>query len=277
MVDRPAPEPILGRPRPGVTWRGEPEKHRTLRIYTPTRNAMTEPSLTIIVPVHNESGFMGPALDRMRQEVDANSTDYRIILVENGSTDTTYAEAVVEAGSDPRLDVIRLPVADYGLAIRTGMEAAGSRGWLVVFDIDYYSGAFIRTVTELADCNDVVIGSKRAPGSQDRRPRIRRLATTVFNFLLRTVVGSNLSDTHGMKAIRASTAQQLLPDVRLTNDLFDTELILRAERAGYRIAEVPVVVEELREARSSLLRRVPRTLRGLALLRRGLRERNADR
>ena len=232
---------------------------------------MSKPSVTIIIPVHNESGFMRPALNRIRGQVDAVSTDYRIILVENGSTDATYAEAAAEAESDPRVEAIRLPVADYGMAIRTGLEAAGTEGWLVVFDIDYYSGQFVGQVIEMAEQHDAIIGSKRAPGSQDRRPWIRRLATRVFNFLLRTVVGSSLSDTHGIKAIRASTAHQLLPDVQSTKDLFDTELILRAERAGYRIAEVPVVVEELRETRSSLLRRVPRTLRGLAVLRRSLR------
>ena len=124
---------------------------------------------------------------------------------------------------------------------------------------------------EQAARSDVVIGSKRAAGSLDRRPWSRRLATRVFNFLLRTVAGSGVSDTHGMKAIRASVARDLLPHVRLTKDLFDTELLLRAERAGYRIEEVPAVVEELREARSSLLRRVPRTLRGLVTLRRTLR------
>ncbi len=234
--------------------------------------AMTEPPVTIIIPVHNESGFMRPALAGLREQVGALSTDYRITLVENGSTDTTLAEAMAESESDPRVKVLSLPVADYGLAIRTGMEAADPEGWLVVFDIDYYSGRFVGQVTELADQHDVIIGSKRAAGSEDRRPWIRRLATRVFNFLLRTVVGSRISDTHGMKAVRASTARQLLPDIRSTKDLFDTELILRAERAGFRIAEVPVVVEELRETRSSLLRRVPRTLRGLVALRRSLGE-----
>ena len=231
---------------------------------------MAAPSFTIVIPVHNESGFMRPALDQIRREVDLVATGYRIILVENGSTDDTYAEAERLAGDDPRLRVLTLAQADYGLAIRTGMEAAGSDGWLVLFDIDYYSGPFLARVCELDGEADVVIASKRAPGSLDRRPWIRRLATRVFNLLLRTVVGSALSDTHGIKALRASVAQELLPAVRSTKDLFDTELILRAERAGYRIAEVPVVVEELREARSSLIRRIPRTLRGLLSLRSNL-------
>src|SRR5690606_41436294 len=50
-------------------------------------------------------------------------------------------------------------------------------------------------------------------------------------------------------------------------DLFDTELVLRAERKGYRIVEVPVNVEETRPVRS-ILKRVPRTLRGLLRIRR---------
>ncbi len=55
----------------------------------------------------------------------------------------------------------------------------------------------------------------------------------------------------------------LAPRVVSREDLFDTELVVRAERAGYRIAEVPVVVVEVRAARSSLVKRVPRTIRGL--------------
>ncbi|MXZ67756.1 MAG: glycosyltransferase [Acidimicrobiia bacterium] len=231
---------------------------------------MTPPQITIIIPVHNEAGFMGSALARIRDQVEAVTPRYRIILVENGSTDRTHIEALSEAASDSRLDVIQIDGADYGLAIRTGMKAAGDLGWLVVFDIDYHSGEFLQRVAEFGGSADVVIASKRAPGSRDRRPWIRRLATRVFNLALRTVVGSGLTDTHGIKALRAPVVQELLPRVRLTEDLFDTELVLRAERAGYRIVEVPITVEELREARSSLLRRVPRTLRGLITLRRSL-------
>ena len=205
---------------------------------------MTPPQITIIIPVHNEAGFMGPALARIREQVEAVTPRYRIILVENGSTDATHAEALSEASSDPRLDVIHIDAADYGLAIRTGMEAAGNLGWLVLFDIDYHSGDFLKRVAELDGSADVVIASKRDPGSRDRRPWIRRLATRVFNLALRAVVGSGLSDTHGIKALRAPVVQALLPRVRLTKDLFDTELVLRAERAGHRIIEVPITVEE---------------------------------
>jgi hypothetical protein len=70
-----------------------------------------------------------------------------------------------------------------------------------------------------------------------------------------------------MKLVRKSVVDAIVPDVISTVDLFDTELVVRAERAGYRIAELPVVVVELRESKSNLLKRVPRTLKGVWAIR----------
>ncbi len=234
---------------------------------------MTGPSFAIIIPIHNEAGFLAPALQKLTSQVDRVAEDYRIILVENGSSDETLAEALDEAERDSRITVLQLPNPDYGLAMRRGMEYTDDRDWLVTFDIDYFSGPFVRQMLASADQADVIIASKRAPGSDDRRPWIRRLGTRVFNFILRRAVGSKVTDTHGIKAFRRSVTEKLLPEVELTQDLFDTELVVRAERDGYRIVEVPIVVEELREARSSYFSRIPRTLRGIRRLRRTLKDR----
>jgi hypothetical protein len=73
-----------------------------------------------------------------------------------------------------------------------------------------------------------------------------------------------------MKAIRRSVIDDIAAQVVSTQDLFDTELVIRAERAGYRIVEVPVTVQEQRDSKSRLLTRVPRTLKGLWQIRRVL-------
>jgi glycosyltransferase involved in cell wall biosynthesis len=232
---------------------------------------MTGSRIAIVIPVYNESGFVGPALAQITAEVEPVAPDYSIILVENGSTDETFSEASEYAETDPRVRVMQSPEPNYGLAMRYGMESVVDQDWIVVFNIDYFSGSFVKEVLGLTDLADVVIASKRAPGSVDKRPFVRRLGTRVFNLILRKAVGSKVSDTHGIKAFRRTTVVQLLGDVQLTQDLFDTELVIRAERAGYRIIEVPIVVEELREARSSLIRRIPRTLMGIRRLRRTLR------
>jgi hypothetical protein len=78
-----------------------------------------------------------------------------------------------------------------------------------------------------------------------------------------------------MKGFRRRLVTELAPQVESTQDLFDTELVIRAERAGYRIVEVPVTVEELRATKSSLVKRVPRTLMGLIRIRSTLRREDA--
>ena len=224
---------------------------------------------SIVVPVYNEADFIPEALPRLVAAMDGLATQYRILLVENGSTDGT-AEIAGTLAPPEKVTVESLPAADYGAAMRHGfLRAEGD--WVVNFDIDYFSAEFIRTVMD-QDGADLVIGSKRDPGSEDNRPLIRRLATRVFNVLLRTILGSHVSDTHGMKAFKKDLVEAIVPHVHSTQDLFDTELVVRAERAGYKITEVPVVVEELRTARSSLVRRVPRTLSGLWRIRRLLAE-----
>ncbi|MFP5332996.1 MAG: glycosyltransferase family 2 protein [Acidimicrobiia bacterium] len=221
------------------------------------------PVLSVVVPVHNEAGFLAYALPALIDAVRSVSADGEILVMENGSTDGTAALATELGGTAVR--VIQLPRPDYGEAMKTGFELASGE-WVVNVDIDYFSADFFRAVLD-SDA-DIVIGSKRDPGSDDRRPLVRRLATAVFNLILRAMFASRVSDTHGMKGFRRPVIETYVPITVSRTDLFDTELVLRAERGGCRIEEVPVVVEELREARSSLFRRVPRTLRGLWRIRR---------
>ncbi|NNF87755.1 MAG: glycosyltransferase family 2 protein [Acidimicrobiia bacterium] len=225
---------------------------------------MTSPSLTIVIPVHNEADFLTHAIERLADALDG--LEFVLYLVENGSTDDTGPEAEALSERFPWLEVLRLPAADYGAALRAGFRQADT-DWMVAFDIDYFSRAFVDDVLERSDQADIILASKRDPEADDRRGLLRRLGTRVFNLLLRGLFGSEVTDTHGMKAINRKVLDDVMPNVKSTEDLFDTELVLRAERAGYRIAEVPAVVEEIRPARSSYLKRVPRTLIGLLKLR----------
>lgn len=224
---------------------------------------------SIVIPVYNEADFLPVGLPRLIGDLDAAGLDYRVLVMENGSRDGTaeIARSVGAGLAHPGVvEVHSLTDPDYGAAMREGFLLAKSE-WVVNFDIDYFSASFLQEVLSLSDSADLVIASKRDRHSEDRRPLLRRLATAVFNLLLRSLFGSSVSDTHGMKAFRRELVEAVVPDVQSRQDLFDTELVLRAERRGYRIVEVPVVVEELRSGRS-LLKRVPRTLRGLWEIRR---------
>jgi hypothetical protein len=69
-----------------------------------------------------------------------------------------------------------------------------------------------------------------------------------------------------MKVMRRQDLLPLVDACQFGADLFDTELVLRAERAGLGVAELPVTVRNTRPPRSSIVRRIPRSLGGLLRL-----------
>jgi glycosyltransferase involved in cell wall biosynthesis len=226
--------------------------------------------LSVVMPAHNEAGYLETAVREVDEGLRARGHEVEILIVENGSSDDTLALAHRLAGTLPAVRVSSRSVADYGAALRDGMFAA--RGDLVVtFDVDYYDLRFVddalALLTRAAPAPAIVVGSKRAPGARDQRPWPRRLVTTVFSLLLRTVFSLSVSDTHGMKAMRRVDVEPILERCRFRTDLFDTELVIRTQRAGLRIAELPVTAQERRPSRTPIWERVPRTLVGMIELR----------
>ena len=231
--------------------------------------------ISVVVPAYNEAALLGSTLRDMVDGLRSVDVPFEVHIVENGSDDGTPAIAARIAAAVPEVEHHTMRVANYGEALRTGLLAA--RGDVaVIFDVDFWDLQFLKHALTVLDASPdpvgpaIVVGSKRAPGSQDDRALARRLATAVFSGLLRAGFGLTVSDTHGMKVLNLTALRPAVTACRNGSDLFDTELVLRAERSGYRVAEVPVSVRELRPARTSIARRVPRTLLGLARLHRSL-------
>jgi glycosyltransferase involved in cell wall biosynthesis len=226
-------------------------------------------SISVVMPAFNEATIIERSLEDLLVGMRAGGERFEIVVVENGSTDDTEDRARKAAAVNPEVRVFHRERADYGDALRQGLlEAAGDI--VVNFDCDYYDLGFvaraIERIREPARPATIVVGSKRAPGADDRRTWSRRMVTATFSTMLRVGFGLKVSDTHGMKALVREPLLPVVARCRYGRDLFDTELILRAERAGLFVAEIPVDVEELRPARTSIVRRIPRTLSGLARL-----------
>ena len=226
------------------------------------------PRLSIVLPARDEANFLE---DTVRAVVDGarDFSPFEVYVVENGSEDDTLTLARRLSVEIAPVRTLTLPRPDYGAALRAGLLAA--RGELVAtFDVDYYDLAFLAAAIERLEGSQppvIVVGSKRARGARDARPWPRRLVTAVFSTILRVGFGLRLSDTHGMKVLQREPVLPLARACRFDRDLFDTELVLRAERAGLGTAEIPVAVEEQRPSRVSIWRRVPRTVVGLVRLR----------
>ena len=225
--------------------------------------------ISVVLAAHNEEGFLATALNDLVEGLRARGVECEIIVVENGSTDATRAEALRVADGAPEVRVLSLPNPDYGAALRAGLLDA--RGQIVVnFDVDYYDLTFMdRAAARLkeADHPAIVVGSKRQEGSVDNRAWPRKLVTLGFTTILRVGFSLSVSDTHGMKAMRKDAVRALAEGCRFRTDLFDTELVIRAERAGLRVVDIPVTVTETRPSRTPIAKRAARTVVGLARMR----------
>jgi glycosyltransferase involved in cell wall biosynthesis len=233
----------------------------------------TEPrAISVVMPAYNEAAFLERTVRDVADGLRSWVRPFEIHVVENGSTDGTRTIALRLANEIPEVSVHWLSAPNYGEAIRTGLLES-SAPVAVLFDVDYYDLGFLKeALTVLDDAEEptgavIVVGSKRAPGARDERSSLRRAATSVFSALLRIGFELEVSDTHGMKVLRRDVLDPLIRQCVFGTDLFDTELIIRAERGGWQDAEVPVTVVERRPARTPVLERVPRTLWGLLKLR----------
>ncbi len=224
------------------------------------------PRISVVIPVHNEAEILRGETLSIVGGLEEQGLDYELLLCENGSTDLTATLADELAAANPRIRVLRSPVADYGEAMRLGM--ARSRGEVVVnFDIDYHDVAFAGRALGLSDRYGIVVGSKMHAESEDRRSPFRQLVSRVFTLTLRVLFDPHIDDTHGVKAFRRDVVDTYLPRVVMGKDLFDTELVVRARRGGVAVTALPIVCEEKRKARSSIVRRIPRSILGLLRLR----------
>ncbi len=230
---------------------------------------MPEMELSVVMPAHNEEELLEKAVHAVVDGLRDRRRAFEVVVVENGSSDRTASIAASLAEEVPEVRSLSSPEPDYGRALRTGFLAA--TGEVVVnFDVDYTDLAFLDAAVAEVTAEGgpvIVVGSKRGAGAQDERAFPRRLVTEVFSLVLRYGFRLRVSDTHGMKAMRRPPLLPVVAACRFGTDLFDTELVLRAERAGLLTAELPVTVEELRPSRTPIARRIPRTVGGLVRLR----------
>jgi glycosyltransferase involved in cell wall biosynthesis len=226
------------------------------------------PKYSVVIPIHNEAECLTGEVTELVDELETRGVDYELLLAENGSSDECPVIADALAQRNPRIRVLHVPVPDYGAAMKAGMLAG--RGDLIVnFDIDFHDVGFMLAAGDLiaATGAGAVVGSKLMEGAEDRRSPARHLVSLGFTAILRLLFDPRMDDTHGMKVLRREVVERYAPQTVRTRDLFDTELIIRARRGRVTVKALPVMVEEKRKPRSSIVRRIPRTMWGLIQLR----------
>ena len=222
-------------------------------------------NFSVVVPVFNEEDIVLYSAAQIYDICKRKELDFELIFVENGSKDNTLSLLKTFVSKKEECRVLTLDLANYGNALKQGFLSAENQ-IVISFDIDYFSEDFLEDALELEKKYAAITASKRLVKSDDGRRFIRRLATFIFVTILKLLFKTKLSDTHGMKAIKRTDIEKFVPKVVSTQDIFDTELLIRIEKSGGRIKEIPAKVDEIRPSVSLIYKRIPRTIKSLIKL-----------
>jgi glycosyltransferase involved in cell wall biosynthesis len=219
--------------------------------------------ISIVIPVYNEAKIVREAAAELCRKLDELRWEYELILSENGSRDGTLQILEALPAQLPRTRWLHEDDANYGRALKIGILQA--RGEVVICDeIDLCDVEFYqRALPILEQGADMVVGSKAMKGANDGRPLVRRLATRTITLLLRVATGFRGTDTHGLKAFKRERLVDVARACVVDRDLFASEFVIRAQRMGRDVREIPIALHEKRPPSTHLLRRVPRVLKGL--------------
>jgi glycosyltransferase involved in cell wall biosynthesis len=227
-------------------------------------------SIEIVIPVYNEETAIVPCVGRLLLFLEENfSHEWQILIASNGSTDRTVQVAERLVASDNRLKLLNLPRKGRGLALRTAWSQSQT-DIVSYMDVDLSTNLqyFPLLVEGLCCGYDIAIGSRLMQASLVARRLKREILSRGFNLLIRLLFRTRFSDAQcGFKALRRDVAQALLPYVVNNSWFFDAELLILAEKNGFRLFEAPVEWMEDLESRVHLWATAVEDVKGLVRMR----------
>jgi len=210
---------------------------------------LPDPTLdvSIVVPYYNPGARLRTTVEHMVRVLDASGMSFEIITVSDGSTD---GSPFTLAGF-PQSVVRRMEFetnAGKGHALRAGLGQGQGR-YLGFIDADGdISPEFLAPFVTIMRTEepDIIIGSKRHPGSAVHYPPLRRLYSWGYQHLIHLLFRLKVKDTQvGIKLVDRRVIADVLPLLRETRFALDLELLVLAHRLGYtKIVEAPVRIDE---------------------------------
>ena len=213
----------------------------------------------IVVPTYNERENVAALIPQLLNV--APTAD--VMLIDDNSPDQTANQAEQLFAVYPRFAVLRRTSGrGYGRSLLEGYRAAVNRGYarLVQLDADFSHDPVI--VPQLIDGTvraDVVIGSRYcAGGGIANWPVRRKLLSRFANAYVRAITGLKVQDTtSGFRCYTRRALEVLLElPIEAEGYAFLVETTFRAQRAGLRIAEVPITFVDRREGKSKMSRKI---------------------
>lgn len=230
------------------------------------------PKYTIVIPAYNERARIVPTLEAVVQCVRLRDWDAEVIVVNDGSTDSTAALVREFARTAPEVRLMENPSnRGKGYSVRSGLLHA--QGEVVMFtdaDLSAPMDEAELLFNAISEGADIAIGSRWLETSRQthRQPLYRQIFGRCFNLLTRMVMRLPYADTQcGFKAFTREAAQTVFQLMTIERWGFDPEILFIARKRRYRVKEVPVSWAHDARSRISYLRDGMQMLKELAIVR----------
>jgi glycosyltransferase involved in cell wall biosynthesis len=214
--------------------------------------------VSVVFPAYNEADALETAVEKVTEALNKFALSYEVIIAEDGSTDGTDKKAAALAEKHPFVKHVhgekRL---GRGTALKNAFKQSSGEV-LVYMDLDLATDLkHLKSLVGAVEFEgyDFATGSRMLPQSNVERSSTRNIASKTYNFMVRALLGSKVKDHQcGFKAFRREPLIQLLDEVGAGHWFWDTEILVRAHRRGYKIKEIPVSWRGGRETKVKLLK-----------------------
>lgn len=217
---------------------------------------------SIIIPVFNEAQRIKDTLEVIIKYLNKKSTEYELIIVDDGSTDETTK--VIE-----EFFFLQYPQIKYklfknyknlgkGAAVRKGvLSACGELVYFTDADLSTPIEEMFKFVDIIKkEGYDIVIGSRGLKESKIlvHQPFYRETMGKIFNKIVKILLMNDFNDTQcGAKMFKNEVAKKVFSLSTINNFAFDVEILYIAKKLGYKIKEMPVVWKNFKGSKVKLL------------------------
>ena len=225
----------------------------------------------VVIPVLNEAHVLEQSVATVRAFLTANAPwRWRVLIVDNGSTDGTDGVGRRLEATHADVRFLQLPQRGRGRALRYAWTQS---------DADIVCYTDVDLSTELAalpqlvhaileEGYDLGTGSRLLPQSETVRSAKREIISRIYNRFIKAVLWTSFSDAQcGFKVVSRRVVQEIVPKIGDQGWFFDTELLVLAEKRGYRIKDLPVRWVEDDDSRVKILRTAWEDIKGVFRLR----------
>ena len=207
---------------------------------------MGKTSVEITIPVYNEEEELEKNITTLYDFCSKKLTNYdwHITIADNASTDNTPIIASSIEKKNPRISHFRLEQKGRGRAVKRAWVES-EKDICVYMDLDLSTDLvhLPKLLRALKEGFDVAIGSRLAKGAKvEGRTLIRELTSRTLNFFfIRFFFGTHFTDAQcGFKGVTRRVVEDIIPKIKDNEWFFDGELLIVAEKSGYKIYEEPV-------------------------------------